>query len=344
VEFFVATGFRLGVVIVTYNSRDVIIACLESLFASDDADALEILVVDNDSTDGTAEVVAQWKLGRIHDRIGAASTDCPQVQADLDKPGLERVQILQSNVNGGYAFGVNLGLRSLFPNDAIGAFWVLNPDCVVPVQTPKMFRRFAMSNSFGLASSRCLYLEDKSIIQTDGGRFSRITGVCHSLNARKSAAKTVLPSDDDLDYVSGANMLVSRDYIHKVGYMTEDYFLYYEEVDWACRRGNLPLRLIHDAEIYHMGGTSIGSGSLNTHPSSLSNYFNHRSRLRFVRRFLKGRYPLALAWSLAKAIQVACKVGLAPAWALTLGAVNASPPKGVRERIPAKALTDHPGE
>lgn len=318
-----STSFRLGVVIVTYNSRDVIIDCLESLYSAQDKDALEIIVVDNASTDDTADIVAGWE--REHARAK---------RGDLARPSLE---VIRMGLNGGYAYGVNMGLQALVGRKEVGAFWVLNPDCVVPAYTPRLFLRFASAETFGLASSRCLFLEDKGVIQTDGGQFSRTTGVCHSLNARRKAAETPLPCETSLDYVSGANMLVSRAYISVVGYMAEDYFLYYEEVDWAHRRGNLPLRLIPGAEVYHKGGTSIGSGSLNTQPSAFSNYFNHRSRLRFVRKFLKHSYFLALGWTVMKSVQVAIKAGIPEALALLRGALNLPPPRQIRGQLPLMA-------
>jgi GT2 family glycosyltransferase len=329
----VNTSFRLGIVIVTFNSRDVIIECLESLFAAAEAEALEILVVDNASIDGTVEVITQWARRQL---AGCPDGDAlNKAQEDVGPKEVThgRLRVLPSGSNRGYAYGVNKGIREFWNREDIGAFWVLNPDCAVPPHTPAVFRSFARTQLFGLASSRCLYMENKAIIQTDGGRFSRATGVCRSLNARQMAADTPLPSDGDLDYVSGANMLVSREFIATVGFMAEDYFLYYEEVDWAYRRGDLPLRLVPAAEIYHKGGTSIGSGSLHTQPSVLSNYFNHRSRLRFVRKFLKRSYVLALGWSAAKSIQVAFKAGVPQALALMQGALNLPPPKAIRERL-----------
>lgn len=327
--------FRLGVVIVTFNSRDVIAGCLESLLSSGEAEGLEIIVVDNASTDDTVDVIAEWARTRASNSGALLEQTCEsqQLGCTLVVTAERALTVLRSNVNGGYAYGVNRGIEYFLDRTDIAAFWVLNPDCVVPPHTPGMFRHFALTHSFGLASSRCLFLDDKETIQTDGGNYSRLTGVCRSVNARKRAAETPLPDGASLDFVSGANMLVSRNYVSSVGLMTEDYFLYYEEVDWAHRRGELALRLIAGAEIYHKGGTSIGSGSLHTQPTSFANYFNNRSRMRFVRRFLRPHYAIALVWSFAKCLQVAFKAGLPQAVALVRGALELSPPPAIRRRI-----------
>ena len=70
-----------------------------------------------------------------------------------------------------------------------------------------------------------------------------------------------LPDPASLDFISGASMVASRAFIDQVGLMADDYFLYYEEIDWAARRGALPFRLCGDAIVYHHTGTSIGSAS-----------------------------------------------------------------------------------
>ena len=57
----------IGVVIVTFNSAPVIAECLESVFASKDAD-LAVVVVDNDSTDSTLQVIEEWASGRMQRR------------------------------------------------------------------------------------------------------------------------------------------------------------------------------------------------------------------------------------------------------------------------------------
>ncbi len=99
-------------------------------------------------------------------------------------------------------------------------------------------------------------------------------------------------------------MVASRLFIEQAGLMVEDYFLYYEEVDWAFRRGDLPLRLVPDAVVYHHGGTVIGSGSLSRRATPFANYFNYRNRARFARRHMPLALPLLLAKAVLKAGQL----------------------------------------
>lgn len=294
---------------------DVIGKCIDSLIRASCSDKLAVVVVDNKSVDETLAVLTQIK------------EDVATADAWLKVFPLRR--------NNGYAYAVNRGIEVLFSRTDVSAFWILNPDCVVPSSTPAALFHFVASRDFGLASGRCLYHHDPEIIQTDGGRVSRISGLCSSANVGRRAADTPLPDTATLDYLTGAHLLASRRFIEQVGPMAEDYFLYYEEVDWAFRRREFSLELIEGAEILHHGGTSIGSGGLDRPASAFSNYFNHRNRIRFVWRFFPWSIVLACAWSVLKAGQVLLKVGRHEAVAMVCGVLGLPPTSAVRLQNPS---------
>ena len=206
----------IGVVVVTFNSAPVIAECLESVFASKDAD-VAVVVVDNDSTDSTVQVIEDWASGRVQ---LAAREDCPiQPLGPVAKPVHYIVSqageapqeaplvIVRSPVNRGFAGGVNQGLDVLARRKDVNAFWVLNPDCVVPPDTAAGYLAAAAEGPFSLLSCRTIYYEHPDRIQTDGGKVNRWTGVCSSVHARQ-APGTPLPDAGDLDYVTGANNLL----------------------------------------------------------------------------------------------------------------------------------------
>ena len=102
-------------------------------------------------------------------------------------------------------------------------------------------------------------------------------------------------------------MVASRRFIEQAGLMDESYFLYYEEIDWARRRGALPLRIIPNALVCHKVGSAIGSGAGGRDAGPFSNYYNYRSRMRYMRRHHPIALPLAWCVALAKAVQLAIK-------------------------------------
>jgi GT2 family glycosyltransferase len=79
-------------------------------------------------------------------------------------------------------------------------------------------------------------------------------------------------------------MLVRRAYLEQIGLMQEDYFLYYEEIDW-CTRGKDKFRLGYapNSLVFHKEGASIGTAA--SGGSALSTYYLFRSRVRFTARF-----------------------------------------------------------
>ena len=100
------------------------------------------------------------------------------------------------------------------------------------------------------------------------------------------------PVERQLSYLAGASMLVSAEFLSVVGLMTEDYFLYFEELDWVARnRGRFALGYAPRSTVYHKEGASIGSNFAQPAQSSASaDYFSIRSRILYTKRHA----PLAL--------------------------------------------------
>lgn len=132
-------------------------------------------------------------------------------------------------------------------------------------------------------------------------------------------------------------MVASRAFYDAAGPMPEEYFLYYEEVDWAMRRGALPLAFCAQARIYHRAGTSIGSATLDRLASPFSLYFKHRARMRFVRRHLGSGVIMAWAYTFAKAGQYMLKGHGVGALAVLSGAFDANISASIRRRLGTQA-------
>lgn len=296
----------LGVVLVAYNSADVILDCLETLLSAACADGTElrVVVVDNASPDDSVAAIRAWATGEVP---YAPPADLPFPHVPLPKPLPEGgLTILSAGVNGGFAAGVNIGLKHLFADPAIDRVWILNPDSAVPPGTPAAFARHDQG-PFALMGGRVLYYDHPGMIQIDGGTINRWTGVTGNLNLCAPYPQTRPARAEEIQFITGASMVASRQFIERAGPMPEDYFLYYEEVDWALRRGDLPLILCPEAIVYHRAGTAIGSPTIGRQASPFSLYFKHRSRMRFVRRYFPWALPVALLYSFAKAAQLMLK-------------------------------------
>lgn len=339
----------LGVVVVTFNAAEVILDCLESLLAAQGV-CLRIVVVDNASCDDTVARMHDWASGLLPYTV---PSDFPFALQPCVKPlplhqagatiALPRrghtLTLIQTDVNGGFAAGVNQGIAYLAQLPGIDRYWVLNPDCAVPSTTPQAFAAQPEPvGGFALMGGRVIYLDDTSeSIQIDGGLINRWTGVTKNVNQYAAHSTTPPPDSSKFSFITGASMVASRTFYELAGPMTEDYFLYYEEVDWAMRRGKLPLIYCANGIVFHRAGTAVGSPAPGRTATPFSLYFKHRGRMRFMRRFFPGGLATAYVWSLAKAAQLLLKGYAVEAWTLLVASLNCPPPAVVRARLSPEA-------
>lgn len=324
----------VGVVIVTYASADVITECLASLLTSTGV-RMRIVVCDNASPDETVSSIRAWAT--------QSGTDLKEVSHEeargLSSDDLGPVTLVQAGRNLGFAGAVNIGLETLRQGDGVALFWIVNPDLVVQPDTAAAFvRRAAEVPDFGLMGGRIIYTEAPNVIQSDAGVVNRKTGICRNVNQGVLPSEAAWPDETGIDFISGASLVASRTFVESVGLMESDYFLYYEEVDWAFRRGDMPIVLCRDAIVHHHGGTSIGTGSVTRRSSAFANYFNFRNRMRFMRRFSPAFLPMAYLNSTARICKIALSGGWIEAWGAFKGLNGLAPPKEVAARVdPASA-------
>ena len=338
----------LGVVIVTFNAEDVIADCLESLVAAS-AGRLRIVLVDNASMDGTCAAIHGWASGaqpyRMPDSLPFTLTPVPKPLpvVEMAPDGIPaagpRITLVRSGVNRGFAGGVNMGLACLARDPEIRNFWVLNPDSMVPpAAVDRLLDQLADSPPFALMGGRVAYLDRPKNIQIDGGQIDWKTGVTINLHLNRNTLKCPPPDPATLDFIMGASMVASRRFYETAGPMPEEYFLYYEEVDWAQRRGDLPLAYCAGFTIYHQAGSAIGSPGLGRSASPFSLYFKHRGRMRFLRRFRRAALPRGYAYGLGKAAQLALARDGAGARAILAGTFDRPPPAAIARRLSPEAL------
>lgn len=315
-----------GVVLVAFNSGPLLQDCVQSLLTSEGAD-LRILVVDNGSTDDTIDQLRH--SGLVHSEHHEMPTAI----------GPGEVALWSLEDNHGFAGGVNHGVRTFMALPEVEYIWILNPDAQALPRTAAVLEARARElGRFGVLGGRVCYEADADQIQSDGGWVDRRTGVTHLYNNRKTASTTALPADDALDFIMGAHMFISKDFVQQAGEMPEDYFLYYEETDWCLRRGDLFMGMVAGAEVYHVGGSTIGSKTTTQSMSPLSAYFMARSRMKFVRKFYPAVWPVSFAYTAAKAMKLLLS-GEHQAARATLRAILGLPPSAdLRAKIGPKAL------
>jgi GT2 family glycosyltransferase len=120
--------------------------------------------------------------------------------------------------------------------------------------------------------------------------------------------------------VNGASMFVSRAFLTEVGLMKEDYFLYWEEIEWAMRAdGRFKLGYAPKSIVYHKVGASIGTKD-EGESSPISDYYMHRNQIWFCWEYSKISLPFVI-FTVARAAVRYLRAGKRPRAAILMRAL-----------------------
>ncbi len=213
----------LGIVIVNYNTRDLLQTCLETVYGSEGPVSFEVCVVDNGSTDGSAAMVAKM---------------------------FPQTHLIANPDNRGYPAANNQGLRAFgFPHapDAPRFALLLNPDTELPPNALREMVAFMESHPRAGVAGPKLVRRDGSLdlacrrsFPSPEVAFYRLTGLSRLFPRSRRFGRynlTYLDPDQvsEVDAVVGAFMMVRREAIQQVGLMDETFFMYGEDLDWCYR-------------------------------------------------------------------------------------------------------------
>lgn len=307
----------VAIVILNWNGWKDTIECLESVLRMDYPN-FWVIVCDNASTDGSVTRIRAWAEGKIPANNSSPGL-CRLTTPAVDKPiacvtvngsppcrklADARVMLIPTGANLGFAGGNNVGLRFALSQPDIEYCWVLNNDTVVePNALSALVESMQSDRALGICGSVIRdYGSPDSLLTLGGRRYNRWTGRTRpvGLDFRSDAPGTKL----DMDYVEGASMLVRRKFLEIVGLMAEDYFLYFEEMDWAMRaRGRFASTYSPRSVIYHKEGGSIGSNKDRQRRSTLADFYQARNKLVFTRRYFPWLLPVVIFNVAATGIQ-----------------------------------------
>lgn len=285
---------RVAVLLLNWNGWQDTIECLESVLQSTGV-AFRIVVCDNGSQDNSLVKIAAWaraaaKPFALYDRAQAEAGGL----ADESVP----LVLIQTGANLGFAGGNNVGLRYCLAHGGFDYVWVLNNDTVVaPDALQQLVARMQPDPAIGMCGSKLVFYHQRDKVQAYGGSaFDARRGVVVPIGqfAPSNAACNVPAVEAQTAYVVGASMLVSTPFLQTVGLMCEDYFLYFEEIDWAFRaRGKFKLAYADASVVWHKEGGSIGSSST-AQASVTSTRYLYRNRVIFNWRFNRPHFVRSL--------------------------------------------------
>lgn len=235
----------LSIIIVNYNGKGYLRQCLTSLYDSEHHPGFETIVVDNNSSDES----------------------CAMVRADFPQ-----VRLIENNENAGFAKGNNIGL-ALARGDYI---LLLNSDTRVMGNALEKLILFLENHSrVAVATARLVYpdFSDQGVARSfptpmNGlfGRRSILTRLFpNNRYSQKYLTSRTHTSDEpfEVDWVSGACLMVRKDIIEEVGFLDERFWMYWEDADLCFRikQKGWKIYCVPDALVIHYEGKSVSRKS-----------------------------------------------------------------------------------
>jgi GT2 family glycosyltransferase len=281
----------VAVAIVSYNCADAVQACVQSLEKLEYS-SFSIHVLENAGDKAYAHLREALSGVVVFDGSGPQHTPSGiHVETGAVIGRVVPVAIYNSPRNTGFAGGVNTILRAIEP-EHWDAVWILNPDTQVDPRSLAALVEYSRTDGASVVGSRLIH-RGTGRIQMYGGHWRAwiARGLALGLGSPPDLEPNVAQVEQQLDFVSGAAMLVSRAYIEHVGLMDEGYFLYSEEVDWCFRRRHFRLGYCHASIVYHDHGVTTGASMSRKTMSPLTVYLDERNKLRLVRKFYPRQFP-----------------------------------------------------
>lgn len=224
----------ISIIILSYNTKDLTVNCIESIFKYVKED-FEVIVVDNASTDGSVELVRGSRFS-VHG---------------------DKLKVIENKENVGFAKGCNIGAKQ-----AKGEFLLfLNSDTEFK-ESDVLSKLIQLFGREGLGIAGGLMINPDKTYQRSFGQFYTLGKVAKMLFSGESSELSTQNLDkvQETDWVSGGFMLVKKEVFEKVNGFDEGYFMYMEDVDicYRVKKNGYDVMVDPGARVRH-----IGQGSSN---------------------------------------------------------------------------------
>jgi len=241
----------VSIITVNFNQSYVTEALLQSIISTNSYDGIEVIIVDNGSK---VNSVPEWEIK------------------------YPEFKFIRSEANLGFAGGNNLGIRAA-KGDYL--FLVNNDTEFTPGLVETLVSVLDENPKVGVVSPKIRYFDEPGMLQYMG--YTAMNYFTAS-NSCIGQFETDRGQYDDLTgptgYAHGAAMMIKKECIEKAGLMSENFFLYYEELDWCdhIKKKGYQIWVVTNALIYHKESVSVGKAS------ALKEFFMNRNRILFIRR------------------------------------------------------------
>ncbi|MCK4800220.1 glycosyltransferase family 2 protein [Candidatus Parcubacteria bacterium] len=231
------------IIVLNWNGKDDTLECLKSLEKINYSN-YKIVVVDNSSEDDSVSEIRRQ---------------------------FSSVKIIENKENLGFSGGNNVGIKYAINNGAHYVLLINNDTTVEKDFLNELVEIGESDEKIGVLGSKIYFYSEPSRIWFAGGKVNWLKnkGTHIGLDQIDSGQYDKIK---EMDYLTGCCLLIKREVIEKIGVLSEDYFLYYEDTDFSLRAKNADYKIVYvpKSKIYHKISRSTKPGS--------SNYVYYHSR------------------------------------------------------------------
>ncbi len=260
----------ISIIIVNWNTRELLLKCLLSVFETAKGISFEIWLVDNASSDGSAEAA---------------------------KAGFPNIQVIENKNNLGFAAANNRAFRCMKGRYAL----LLNTDTLLtPGAIKKLYDFMENRPNVGMACGQLLNPDGSK--QNSMANFpSLLSLLCNEtilrifIPGKFPSKRREYQAPIEIESCIGACMMVRKEAMDEIGFLDEKYFFFFEETDWAYRmkEAGWKVYFVPEAHIYHAQGKSVGG-------SAEARIMFYRSRYIFFRKWRPRAYGVICCVILAR--------------------------------------------
>ncbi len=281
---------RLAVIIINYCTPDLVLDCLHSLVGQINSAKDQVVVVDNNSNDDSV------------DRIE---------KAIRENNWKNLVRLIRSPVNGGFAEGNNVGIRSIHAD----YYMLLNSDTIVRNgAVNELLCALSSRKDVGIVSPRLEWLDGTA----QESCFRNRSPLCEFFNAAKTEIfekifgyqpRSMPITDSPIEpvWISFACVIIRNEVFEKIGLLDSGYFMYFDDIDFCRRTSKSGYRILHwpKAHIVHLRGRSGPVKGLLAKRKRPPRYL-YESRARYYRKFygLPGVLAANIFWTVGRVISL----------------------------------------
>lgn len=284
----------LSIVIVSYNTKDLLKECIESIYKNSKDLSLEIIVVDNNSYDGSAEMISK---------------------------NFKDVILVKNKENLGFSKANNIGVKK-----SSGKYVLfLNSDTLVKENTLRYMVKFMDEYKDAGAATCKLEMPNGKIDDASHRGFpTPWNSFCHFSGLSKVFTKVKLfggynlsfmdlSKTHEIDALAGAFMIVRRTSGEQVGWWDEDYFFYGEDIDFCfmLKQNNWKIYYVPEVSIFHYKGVSGGIKKVSKEITTANKKTSKKAqieRFKAMRLFYKKHYENKYPWIVTRLVYIGISV------------------------------------